>query len=66
MTLKTALNGVVSELEQTGALVTALQDVLISKNLLTEAEIQNLFLKTLQKQKERLEYVSLAISELQD
>ena len=62
MKLKDVLEKVVSEIEETGALAGALQDRLISKNLLSEQEIAEAFSKI--RRNDRLAALRVAISQL--
>jgi hypothetical protein len=66
MTLKDALNGIVTELEKIGALTSALQRVIISKDPQLEATIAEDLPKIQENYRKHLEGIYLAISELRD
>ena len=66
MTLKDALNGIVTELEKIGALTSSLQRVIVSKDPQLEARIAEDLPKIQENYRKHLEGIYLAIHELPD
>lgn len=64
MKTKDALNEIVNELEQTGALVSTLQGILLSKGHISEEEVAKAFPRILRNSQNRLAALHVAISQL--
>jgi hypothetical protein len=64
MTTKDVLNAIVTELEETGALVSTLQKALLSKDQLSESALHELFPKMREGYQRRLARLRVMIGEL--